>query len=115
MLRLAPNSLGLFRLGGVSLMGRGLQAYSTETRFPEIQKCLGITNNTPENWKSITKKQVEDCGGKELLSEYDGSLFHLLDSLFPNEYWYGCIRVSNNYWDSLSNQRKFMKVTNLDI
>src|SRR5690348_2737640 len=53
--------------------------------FDQLANKLGIKSQ--EDWYRVTKKQVEDNGGQELLSYYQYSPIRALESLYPEYEW----------------------------
>lgn len=43
---------------------------------------------TPQDWGKITTQDIIDNGGKNLLSQYQYSLFRTLEALFPGSFFY---------------------------
>ena len=65
---------------------------------------------TPEQWKNVSKKEIEEMGGRGLMAKYT-SLFSLLSTVYPEHTWDIFIqrmRVPHNFWKSKDNQRQFM-------
>ena len=77
----------------------------------EVEKYFNI--NQLEEWNKITYKQFLNSnipGARTLIKRYNGSLFNVLQSVYPDHKWLPIHRkkVTQNYWNSLDHQREFI-------
>ena len=65
-----------------------------------------------EDFYNITQVDMKPYGGDILLDNYfDGSMYQLFSSLYPNHSWYKwnfSQRIESSFWDNKNNQRDFM-------
>ena len=66
----------------------------------------------PSDWYNITKRDVLERGGLEILESYD-SLGSALSTVYPEHTWhllkFGSNPLPQGYWRDLSNQREFLQ------
>ena len=66
--------------------------------------------NSLDDWLNISRSQILQCGGKEILLYYNNNLKTLFSSIYPNHNWnFDNMKMNvNEYFKSIENQRKFM-------
>ena len=65
-----------------------------------------------EDWYKMNAEDIKKVeGGKSFLSQYSGSFFKLLTTVYPDYEWqpWRFINSPHNYWVDVNNQRKFME------
>ena len=78
-----------------------------------INERSGVDGNVTDlsAWYSVSSQAVIDKGGKSILQRYGFSLSRTLMAIYPSFSWdpRKFLKVPQNYWSSLENQKSFMK------
>ena len=65
-----------------------------------------------DDWLNFPKKNIQENGGKLLLSSYENNYGKLLSTIYPNYAWefdfYSSFRSSHEYFKRIENQKDFM-------
>lgn len=86
-------------------------AANRRTFMEEVRRAHGV--EAVADWKRVGRREVAEAGGRSLLHRYDGSMFRLLQDVYPE---LGLVspeqcraHMPMRHWSSRENRRSFMQ------